>query len=119
MTTNLLKLFCCPYCHGELSELKGNLYCQKCNKTFPIKDGIPSFINQTDEFYEGRFTSTNRVFTNPLLKFLYDVYTLVSIDTGRERFIKVIRKELNLNKKKPLILDLACGGGVAPPFSAW
>ena len=39
----LMKILACPVCKGslELNEKKCNLTCNKCNKTYPIKDGIP------------------------------------------------------------------------------
>lgn len=107
MALALLNLLSCPYCHGELSEIKDGLLCQGCNKIFPIINGIPSFVSETNQFYEGRFISTSRVFINPMLKFLYDVYTSISIDCSLERFLKKVFK----NRSDMLILDLGCGGG--------
>ena len=108
MALALKNLLCCPYCHGEISEIQEGFLCQRCSKIFPLKKGIPSFTNQTDRFYEGVFASTRRIFTNPVTGLLYNVYTSVSIECSLERFLKRVFK----NKKiYPLILDLGCGGG--------
>lgn len=95
MALALKNLLCCPYCHGELSEIQESFLCQWCSKIFPLINGIPSFTNQTDRFYEGRFASTRRIFTNPVTGLLYNVYTSVSIDSSLEWFLKRVFK----NKK--------------------
>ena len=106
-----LDIICCPECHSRLETKRGNkLFCPQCQKNFLIKDNIPSFINQGDNFYEGRFMDIlegEEKFTNPVLKKLYNFYTLIAITHSRERFLKKILK----GKNNLLVLDLGCGGG--------
>lgn len=44
MDTRLKGIICCPKCHKGLIEEKGNLYCNRCNKTYRCERGIPYFI---------------------------------------------------------------------------
>lgn len=106
-----LDILCCPECYGQLSEfIQSHLFCPNCNRTFPLRNGIYSFVDSSDDFYEGKFTYTakvNKGLTNPILKLLYIAYTGVSIDASRERFLKKILR----GKRNLVILDLGCGGG--------
>jgi len=44
--TKLLEILACPVCKSDLQykKQKNVLYCKKCKKEYPIKDGIPVFI---------------------------------------------------------------------------
>lgn len=49
-----MKILCCPVCKGDLElriakedsaeVIEGTLYCQKCNESYPIQDGIPNLL---------------------------------------------------------------------------
>lgn len=54
MKASSLPYLCCPFCHGTLSYHgqahgerleSGDLQCGQCHRRFPIKAGIPEFIN--------------------------------------------------------------------------
>ena len=36
--------FACPDCITGLQPLRGNLYCRRCAKVFPLIDGIPCLL---------------------------------------------------------------------------
>jgi len=100
---NILK---CPYCEDKLSFMKVKLSCLNCKRSFIIKDGIPSFLDYSDSFYEGKFIESHdldKKFNFPLLRLFYN---LISVDKSRERFFKK-----NLRGKNQMILDIGCGGG--------
>ncbi|MDD5595951.1 MAG: Trm112 family protein [Candidatus Omnitrophica bacterium] len=41
---DLLEILACPACKGDV-ELKGDkIVCKKCQKKYPIKDGIPIML---------------------------------------------------------------------------
>lgn len=50
----IMEYICCPVCQGELhlqeaagdetEVLTGVLTCAKCNRTYPITDGIPDLL---------------------------------------------------------------------------
>jgi len=39
-----MRIFVCPYCKTELKEVNGSFKCPKCNKAFPVVEGIPDFL---------------------------------------------------------------------------
>ncbi len=50
---DLLDIICCPVCKGNLDLkarreeneiLEGELFCQQCNHSYPIEDGIPNLL---------------------------------------------------------------------------
>jgi len=43
---SLFDKLACPKCKGDLAynKDKDGLYCKKCKKNYPIKEGIPVFI---------------------------------------------------------------------------
>ncbi len=54
MKKELMDILACPICKLDIQLniekedndeiVKGTLYCQKCNKYYPIEDGIPNMI---------------------------------------------------------------------------
>ena len=42
----LLDILACPACHGEVvhDEKKDRLNCQKCRRSYPIRDSIPVML---------------------------------------------------------------------------
>jgi len=110
----LLNLIC-PKCKTPLTQLNQELQCKGCQKTYPIIDGIPSFIENKDKFYHEyyqtqigtKWAKGHVGFKNPILSTLYYIWNQTSIVGKRYRFFqKVLRKE-----RDTLILDLGCGGG--------
>lgn len=45
----LLELLACPVCHGTLAQQLSELVCSGCKRRYPIRDGIPDFIDTIDE----------------------------------------------------------------------
>jgi len=51
---DIIDILCCPVCKGDLELrveeenkeeiFKGSFTCKKCNKVYPIEDGIPNFL---------------------------------------------------------------------------
>jgi len=57
MKRSTLELMCCPECHGAISWSgapdagvvdEGDLLCSKCERSYPITDGIPRFISMEE-----------------------------------------------------------------------
>jgi uncharacterized protein len=46
LSNELLKILCCPKCHGGLlyEAEKNTLTCKKCGKVYRIKDDIPIML---------------------------------------------------------------------------
>lgn len=105
----------CPECKTKLFGPKKNGYnCTKCGLFYPLVKGIPSFLKESDGFYESKFTATQARHKSLLLRTLIFIYHSVSISSSRERFIKKAFRNVstNLNKSNLIrILDIGCGGG--------
>ncbi|MCX6008840.1 MAG: hypothetical protein NTW48_02155, partial [Chloroflexi bacterium] len=50
MNLDALNGLICPYCHSRLFQQEEFLFCQSCNKQYPIVNGIPNFC-QKDEYW--------------------------------------------------------------------
>jgi uncharacterized protein len=56
MKKNMTEILCCPYCKSALKLtiereendeiITGRLQCTHCEKTYPIIEGIPNFIDE-------------------------------------------------------------------------
>ena len=54
MKRELMEILACPLCKGDLQLtveeekdkeiITGNLYCPKCNQSYPITDAIPNLL---------------------------------------------------------------------------
>jgi short-subunit dehydrogenase/SAM-dependent methyltransferase len=112
-----LDLLACSHCHGQL-ELKGDfitgsLVCPACDKTYPILDGIPQFVQPTE------LTGLNRRFAR-----LYDWFSWIYRPFSKAAFAfigmteEAGRGEI-LNRLEPAggrVLEVSIGPGVNLPF---
>ena len=58
MKKNMSEILCCPSCKSTLKLIvereenddiiTGRLQCTQCEKTYPIVEGIPNFIDEID-----------------------------------------------------------------------
>lgn len=48
INSRLNQLIVCPNCHKTLSEDDNKLICSECNRTYPIRQGIPDFRHKDD-----------------------------------------------------------------------
>ena len=48
LPNELYSILACPTCKGDIiyTKDKSGLYCEKCNVTYPIKEGIPILLPQ-------------------------------------------------------------------------
>lgn len=40
----LLDILACPACKSDVEEKDGKIVCKKCQKKYPIRDGIPIML---------------------------------------------------------------------------
>lgn len=82
MRAAITKIIACPYCNGTLGHLEYSLECSKCHKEFPIRDGIPNFLNmdieetadsqfQADRMFESTLTAKIHNFGKKLINSEY------------------------------------------------
>jgi len=56
--TNSFTIYVCPQCKGKLTRQDNSLSCTKCQRAYPILDGIPDFLIEKPE------TSSDRILRN-------------------------------------------------------
>ena len=59
MKRSLMDILCCPVCKGDLiltvvredekEVIDGTLHCDACSVDYPIQDGIPNLLPQSDK----------------------------------------------------------------------
>jgi ubiquinone/menaquinone biosynthesis C-methylase UbiE len=121
MRRSTLELLCCPDCRSTLSLESqsggdavedGSLSCPKCERRFPIRNGIPLFMDVED--LEG----PDRAFARSYDRFswLYPLFNKVAfIGVGGERRSrKVILDRLELSGGR--LLEVSVGTGANLPF---
>lgn len=121
MKRSTLEVLCCPRCRGVLflrdgspsaTAETGSLSCGRCQRDFPIEDGIPRFIRAEE------LTGLNRRFAR-----FYDVFSHVYSPFSRLAFAflggeKKNRREV-LDRLQPAgrrVLEVSIGPGVNLPF---
>ena len=116
-----LELLCCPRCHGTLvlregsaaeSVATGSLYCSRCDRVFPIAQGIARFIQPED------LSGLNRRFAR-----FYDVVSYVYAPLTKIFFAFLggegrNRRELldHLEPAGGRVLEVSIGPGVNLPY---
>ncbi|MCK9594695.1 MAG: Trm112 family protein [Candidatus Omnitrophica bacterium] len=40
----LLDILACPFCKGDVELKENKIVCVKCNRKYPVKDGIPVML---------------------------------------------------------------------------
>lgn len=92
----------CPRCKNILEKMGGKYFCQNCAYSYPIIDGIPSFVDQSvtiDSFDVSAF------------EFLFEMEQKHFWHIGRKEIIlDVLRRDVpNLAKRR--MLEIGCGNG--------
>jgi ubiquinone/menaquinone biosynthesis C-methylase UbiE/uncharacterized protein YbaR (Trm112 family) len=121
MRRSALELMCCPGCHsvlslenghGDESVDEGTLLCSNCERSYPIKDGIPHFIETEDlEGPNRRFARGYNWFS-----WLYPLFTKLGfLGFGGERKArKAVLDRLELSGGRLLEVSIGTGGNL--PF---
>ncbi len=99
-------MFCqilyCPHCRNALAEMPDMYLCQSCGQSYPIVDGIPSFVDQN--------TSMDS-FDASAFEFLFGMEERHFWHVGRREIIlDALRTEV-LNVAKSRMLEVGCGNG--------
>lgn len=128
----LVPLFRCPWCREDLlrwsfpSSLHGlpddgNAACSRCQRSYPLKDGILDFLAGTA--HHEVITPFQRLMQFPPVTAIYEKYWrplgfFVASSSSFRRFSADLIQRLDPQKRNS-ILDLACGPGLlACPLAA-
>ena len=121
MKENLLRIICCPECHGPFSLLNtlvkdtevvsGSLTCPKCDSSYPIIDGLPIILKDV-----GRMNRTQKVFGKQWTLqntgyFEKDTIYGKSEEEGLQNFQVAFDLSDLSNLSGKFILDAGCGCG--------
>lgn len=121
MKSSTLELLCCPSCQSTLSLRddgsdktvdEGSLFCPRCERSFPIRNGIVRFIDPKElEGPDRRFARFYNWFSK-----LYPLFTKVALFPfgGDRRARKEVLDRLEL--KGGRILEVSIGSGANLPY---
>ena len=101
----LKALLVCPACHGPLSQHPEPYTCEACSKVYPVKKGVPRFLESLTEGERQIQGSFNLEHT----RYLNSTY-LHFTPRLAEQWLEDIRLPPEYFKDK-LVLDVGCGSG--------
>lgn len=116
----MLVSYICPRCKTPAASEPGGLRCSACARLYPVRQGIPCFLDAEDSFNEGDTRQMNednwtssarlreRIRQSRLLSLANLLRIKFSISGRRDR---VFYDEMRGGPPDRLILDLGCGGG--------
>tara|TARA_B100002019_G_C21239733_1_gene584809 strand:+ start:552 stop:1517 length:966 start_codon:yes stop_codon:yes gene_type:complete len=121
---NILDIFACPLCNGQLEHAVDKYICKKCSSEYPIVNDVPVFLTEGtisdsmksfwDKGWENRFNNTDHTFLKDetyeeLRKRIQD-----EVNSKLEENEHAITETLPINEK--IILNIGCGLREAPGF---
>lgn len=122
MKRKTLELLACPTCHGELALREagdnetietGALVCAKCQRQYPIKEGIPHFIEPEElTGLNGRFARFYDWFTH--VYFLFNNVAFFFLGGVRKSRKEEIIDRLELTSGR--VLEVSIGPGINLPY---
>lgn len=103
----------CPRCRCmlEADSTQRGLHCQECAKVYPVRNGIPDFIDmKTDAFYETK----GEVFHFPkLVPRSLPFRTRLAMIFADDDFSGNLTFLRRVMRQPGIVLDIACGGGTS------
>lgn len=100
---NLWSFLCCPFCHGAIIKKKTQLWCKKCQRSYPVRMGIPILVDlhalpehlrKQVEYFEQEDEDRGQYLLEP----------------WQERYVQVLSSNLGRTRNS-LIIDNATGSG--------
>lgn len=71
--TQINDILACPHCHETLKSFESSFECPKCNKTFPIQEGIPNFSNHNVEKTNDSEFQEDRMFERTITAKIHNI----------------------------------------------
>lgn len=101
----ILFLLACPECKDELIDDDDKLLCKKCNKIFPVKEGIPLFgLKDEEAFWKEFFNELSEIKGDSEEANAY--FSKKSFEFTKSALLRAIGKPSGKN-----IVDIGCGTG--------
>ena len=92
----------CPHCKGVLERMSDNYSCHNCVRSYPIIDGIPSFVAQN---------TTIDSFDASAFEFLFKMEQKHFWHVGRREIILDVLRENIPDLARCRMLEIGCGNG--------
>jgi len=104
INTQALRIIACPNCKNTLNSSSEGLFCNKCNKIYPVKSGIVDFLTQ-DNLQGAKLA--NAEYHDKESNF----YDRIHLHVSRENklFRRIVRDRINISGGK--VLDIGSGTG--------
>ncbi len=121
MKRNTVDILACPLCHTSLTLQadpgdpveSGNLHCTTCQKGYPVVQGIPYFLHESElDGLNRRFAMLYNRFAWAYQPFLSIAFALIGITEERARREILDRLEIGGGK----VLEVSIGTGSNLPF---
>ena len=96
------RVLCCPECKNILTRTNDMYFCQDCARSYPVIDGIPSFVDQTAII--GSFDSS-------AFEFLFQMEQRHFWHVGRREIIFDVLSRNILDLAGCRMLEIGCGNG--------
>lgn len=95
-------ILCCPKCENGLIKVTERYYCSKCNHSYPVIDGIASFVDPN---------AVLESFDSSFFEFLFEMEQKHFWHIGRREIIlDILRRNIpDLTESK--MLEVGCGNG--------
>lgn len=94
----------CPDDHAPLINMEHYFECSNCKRRFPFRDGVVSFLDKPDEFYEGHYGNQTQFL--PRSEKALHIWPLWFINGG---YVWMVRKHVPAGST---VVELGCAGGV-------
>ncbi len=105
--------FACPKCKRPLCSVDNALYCNQCNRTYPIAGGIPDFLSETSLTATASRLAKVMDLVAPIYEsrlFVSVLTKLSNVNNGALLFDKITSFHAEtLKGVTGTVLDVACG----------
>src|SRR5271157_3287671 len=105
--------FACPKCKRPLRSIDNTLYCNECNRTYPIARGIPDFLSQTCLTATASRLAKVMDLVAPVYEsrlFVSVLTKLSNVNNGAQLFDRIASFHVEtLKGVTGTVLDVACG----------
>jgi len=100
MNPTVVEMLECPECHGDLKVEEGLIVCSSCQRTFPVRNGVPRFVD---------YSTTNSTAENFGAQWLE--FDQIDERHHRQQFLDWIHPVTPEFFRDKVVLEAGCGKG--------